>query len=506
MIKTIAITINDKPRLRPLYTRFIVSRTIVITCTISRCYPNTGNKLSVFCQLVSYVFIKLIATGCCSHRGRTEIIPITVDLLPTAGKFTNFRITVYICSLIKEHTSKLGLTVVNTGCTEVIVVAVNLVYTKKLFAILIVSIAAVFYRPTFLNDICQGVVVLESHIGCTEVCTRFAGKIRIYEGIKSVNFLVFGLLCEGVKCICSEITLIAEGTGVNNAETVVFKRIVLRCELNTLHHTEGICRCGIDRLGLVDPVKRKGKSIGLFVEFCLREREILIHDIEVFVIDDQIVIKVNGRRDLGQNADTFCKLEQEVPCSRIFQICTGKHIYEIVELLGNRDLRHVDRKDVGSLHLFAGIDCRKGNAVNSGSVEDITEPCKLTVTAGCHVKVKGVFSLLEHIEGDRASYACVILPVCGDLNDLYTGSFTTNENIAVDCAVLVIFKSKYDITVTDCNGLIVVACRNGKHCIGTVNRIHMRFCEVYVFGNDNIHFRYAYDLIIELHINFNRTV
>ena len=494
----------------PRFSRFVVIRTIVITSTIFKFYPYTRNQFSVFRHLVGYIFIKLIATRCCSHRRRAEIVPLTIDLFPTTGKLPKFRITIYTCIFIKEYTCELGLIFIDTILTEVIVETVNFVYAKKLFAVNVVSVAAFFYSPAFFNNISQSKAVFECCVCCTKPSTGFTvvRRIGIYEGFQSVNFLIFGFLCEGVKCVCSKVALIAEVTCSNNIEAIArsFKCAILRSKFNTLKHAKGICLCRINSLCLVDPVKCKCESICLFIKCSRCEREIVVHDFEIAVINDHIVVEINSCCDLCKNAYTFSKLEQEVPSRSIGSVCTGKHIDKIIQLRRNRDLSHIDCEDVRCFCQCFGIDNCICHTVNSSCVENIAEPCELTVTACCQAKVKCIFTLLEHIKCDSAANAFVILPARSDLNNLCAGIFATNEDATVDSTVCVIFKDESNVSIVDCNRLVIVACRNGKTCICTVDCIHMCFCKVDIFRNNDIHFRHTYDLAIEHHTNLYCTI
>ena len=69
-----------------------------------------------------------------------------------------------------------------------------------------------------------------------------------------------------------------------------------------------------------------------------------------------------------------------------------------------------------------------------------------------------------------------------------------------------IFKNELDIAGIECNGLVVVACGNGKLRIRSVNRIHMGSREVDVRGDNDVHFHRADDVTVEHHINVYRTV
>ena len=209
-------------------------------------------------------------------------------------------------------------------------------YTCKFFAIYIVRKAAVFYSPTIVYNISKSITIFKRNICCTEPCSRFAiiCRIGIYEWIKSINFLIFRLLCKGIESVCSKISLITQGTFSNNAKTVTcrFHCAILNREFDTLKHTKRVCIGGINRLGLINPVKDECQSISLFIKLNSCEREILVHNLKCAIINNHVIIEINGRCDFSQHADTLSKLKQEVPCVYIFHICTRKHVCKICKL------------------------------------------------------------------------------------------------------------------------------------------------------------------------------
>ena len=257
---------------------------------------------------------------------------------------------------------------------------------------------------------------------------------------------------------------------------------------------------------LSNPVEFQCQCIGFLIKRSRCQGEIFILDIEFAVINHQIIIEINGCSDFRQNADTLCKLEQEVPCRSIRHICAGKHINEIRKLCRNRDLRHIDGEDIGSRHFFISINCCICDIIKCCRIENITKPCKLAVAARCQAEVKCILALLKHIKRNRAGYTFINCQASSNIDYFNTGSFIANEYIIVDSTGLGIIKSKLQVRHTEGNRLVVIACGNGKNCICTVNRVHMRSGEVYVLGNNNGHFRSADDFTVKHHIDFDTTV
>ena len=315
-VKAIEIAINNLPYATPC-TTVVISRSIIITCTGLSSNPCSGKNSTVFSKGIEYVGIILISAYCRRLCRSAEIIPITVDFLPSGRDQTELGITVYTRLGIVEDTGILCLCVIDTIVTEVIIVSVYLVYTCQLFAILIVRKASIFNSPAFLYIIYKSIAILEGRVSISEVRAGLTGKIGIDEGLKSVDFLILGLLREGVERICSEVCRISECTGVNNAKTLTVTPIciILGSKLNTCYHAKRICASGIDRLSLVDPVKLKSQGVGFLIKINGGQREVLVKNIELADIYYEIVIKVYNRSNLCKHAYTFCKLKEEVPCA-----------------------------------------------------------------------------------------------------------------------------------------------------------------------------------------------
>ena len=457
---------------------------------------------------IRYINVELIFTSLSSHCSGIKVIPLFSVQLPTTGKFAKFRITVNTGLLIVEHTCVLGLILGNTIITEVIVVSIHLHYTGKLFAVLVVSKAAVFNCPAVLNFLNESIAVFESLIGAAEACAGLAGKVGVNEGFKTVNLLIFGLKCEGIESVSSEECVVAESTGVDYAETIVCTPIsaVLRCKLNACYHAEGVSCCGIDCLSLVNPVELKCYSVCSLIEFYRCKGEVLVENLEVADINVEIVVEVNNCRNLCEYAYTLCELEEEVPRSCIFKVCTGEHVNKVSELRRNGNLSHIDSKDIRGCHILVDINYSISNVIKGCGVCNIAEPSELTIATRSHVEIKGIFTLLKHVKSNGAAYRCIVCEACCNLNNLNAGKFVSNEYVAVKCTCLAVFSREYDIAHAESNGLVVVACSDGKNSVRAINCIHVCSGEVYVFGNNNVHSCHTDNLTVEHHINFNCTV
>ena len=478
-----------------------------VTNTIGCLYKRTTYKNAFFVKCVG-ILINLNDTGNHFIVLCVEVVIVAIDLLPTGRKHSEGRIiplTVFL-----ELSGKLGLVYIQAVVAEIVVISINLLDTGKLNAVLIICEASVLKCPAFLNVVSEGVAVLEGSVGCAEPCTGLAVILRIgiYEGLKSVNQLVFRLLSEGVKSISSEVTLIAKSTGVNNIETILscLDCAILSRNLDSLYHAKRICGYGINSLSLVNPVKLQSKRICCLVKFSRSKSEVLVTNFKCTVIHNYVVIKVDSCGDLGKHANTLRKLKQEVPCRCVRCICTGKHINKVCKLTGNRDLSHINRKYVRCSHLLIEIDSGVCNTIKCISILDIKKPCELTVTTGCHVEVKGVFTLLKHVNNHSSAYLFISNKLNLNVNNFNTGILVTNEDITVNCTNIVLFENKLNVTATKRDRLVVIACCYGKLCICTVNSIHMCSGEVYILGNNNVHSCHTNDILTKHHVNIYRTI
>ena len=507
VIEAIEVAINNLPD-TSVVTTLVVGRTVVITSTGFSYTPCTGNNSTVFCEVINQISIILILTYSCRLCGSTEVVPLTCDLLPAGGDFTELGVTIYTCFCIVEETGVLGLIAVDTVVTEVVVVTVDLLNAGKLFAVLIVSEAAILDSPAILYVVRKGVAILEGGVGAAEASAGFSGKIRILEGLKAVNLLVLRLLSEGVKSVSSKVCGVTESTYVDNAESAVSSpvRIILGSKLNALNHAKGICGCRINSSGLVDPVKLKSQGVGSLVESSGCKREVLVENIELADIYYKVIVEVYSCSNLGKYADTLCKLKEEAPSSCVCHICAGKHINEIRKLCGNRDLSHIDSEDVRGSHAAIDVNCSVSHVIKGGRVGNITEPSELTVAAGRHVEVEGILTLLEHVKSDRTADALILCEISSNLNNLNTGRLVTNEYATVDSTNLAVLKCESYVAILDCNRLVVIACSYGKNSVCTVNCIHVSSGEVNVLGNNNVHFGHTDDLAVKHHIDLNCTI
>ena len=330
--------------------------------------------------------------------------------MPTGHDLTILGIAQLSLISIVDQAGVLGLTVVDTVLTKVVVVAVDLVHAGEFSAVLVVSVTAVLKVPTLLFGISyQSVAILEGGVDATEGSTGLAGIVGIHEGRKTEDLLVLLLQREGIQRVCSQECVVAQFTRVHNVEGLLVApiRVCLGSELDALNHAERVSGCRINGLSLVDPVELHGQSIGRLIQHGGGQAEILVHDLEIRDVNHEIVVEVNDSSDLGQNADTLCQLQEEVPSCHALQVRTGKHVNELVETCGNRDLRHIDCEGVRSRHALVCTGCGVGEVVVRRRIGHVTQPCELTVAAGRLIEVERNFSVLVQVQSDGRTNACI---------------------------------------------------------------------------------------------------
>ena len=374
--------------------------------------------------------------------------------------------------------------------------------------IFIVSISVTLVDPTVLKCVYKGVRILKLFVNITKGRTLLGRKIGIYEGQKSKCLLVLRLLCKGVKCVCTKEDIVADRAAVNRIETTICipVSIILGSKLDTAYDAKRISCCRIYSLGLVDPVKRQLKCVGFFVELSLAQYEVVVHDLQFAVIHVKSGIEAKYRSNLGQNADTLCKLKKEVPCGSVLHISSGKHVNKIGKLSGNRDLSHIHCEDIGCNHILICINNQIVDKILCSSVRYYTVPGKKSITTRSLIKVEGVFTLLIEVYSDASANLGVSCGRCSYLNNLDTGCLVSNEGITVNNTSRLVVHSKNCVVFIDSYLLALIHSSNRKINSRSVYSTHCSLLEVYCIGDNNVHGLRTNRLITEHKIYFNGTV
>ena len=128
----------------------IVRRAVEISVAENTFFPNARNKLTCFFKIKEHN-ANLIVACLCRHCVGMEIIPVFTNHMPARNKLTELCIAVSRSFFVKENACVLGLTLIDTVFAKVIIIAVNRFNACILNAVCIVSKAAVFIYPAFLD-------------------------------------------------------------------------------------------------------------------------------------------------------------------------------------------------------------------------------------------------------------------------------------------------------------------------------------------------------------------
>ena len=188
----------------------------------------------------------------------TEVVVILAYSDPSLVQFT--LLCVVGLTILLEDASEGSLVGIQAVFTEVVVQILDFLDTGNLVTIDIVGIAAVFHDPAALDNIDQSVGIHKGIVDRTEAAALFTCIIGVNEGLQAEGFLVLSLLCKGVQCVCTQINIVANLTGVNSSNGVLGAPvcICLRSQLNAVQQAQGVSGFGIDCLGLIHPVQGQG--------------------------------------------------------------------------------------------------------------------------------------------------------------------------------------------------------------------------------------------------------
>ena len=367
-----------------------------------------------------------------------------------------------------EQAVVLMLADTDTILAEVIPEAVNFLDTGVVLAIDVVHIAAFCTDPAVLDGIDQGVGVFEGLISTLEAAALFGGtaanNLGILEGQEAVFLLVGFLGSEGVQCVCTQEDVVVDLAGVDGNQTVLGIPccICLGSQLDAADHAQRISTLSRDGLGLVLPVHGDGQAVGCRIEDDvlggILHNEVLANDLHIAVIHIKVLVEVDGSTDLGQDTDTFCQLEHEVPGGSVGIVSAGQHVGQVLQLFGHGDLAHIQREGVGGDHRFAQLIHLIDVIIIRCGVGNLTVPCQAAVAAGSHVKVEGHFALVIQGDLDRAGLGAVSGQRCGDGNDLQTGFLVGDEVEAIEGTGSSVTQGEYHVAFVDGDGLALVLC------------------------------------------------
>ena len=422
-----------------------------------------------------------------------EVVPFAADGLPAGLEQTFLGIAEHAGFLIAEQAGQLGLTNVDAILAEVVVVAVHFMNARQLFAGNVVSEAAVFVDPAFLQGVHQRVGIFEGRVGVLEVTAGVGRVMGILVGIDAERRLVFRLLREGNQTAGAHEDTIAD---VARMYRLDLRRIVpyafLGRQLDAVDDTQRVGRGRFNGMRLLFPVQHQRDRVGFFVHFNAVENEVLVDHRHLADINIETLVKLDLRLNPGHVADTFRQLQQERPGGRAFHICAGQHVDQFVQFLGNRNRRHIQRDGIGGDHILLGINDVVDIAVFFLSVGHLSIPGQHAAAARRLIKVEAVFTLLVQRHGDAVLSGFIRRQRSSDLYHT-EGRFRRMEEEALHLARLSRIDDKVDVAGIDRNDLAFIARLDGQLYHGAVYDVYLILFKVYLIGVDDVDRLFADD-------------
>ena len=236
-----------------------------------------------------------------------------------------------------------------TGFT--IHIAGKLMNASQRSAVLPVRPLSVFLDPSVLGILLQLKAVCEIRNGIKEMGTVVSVDIlAVVIGVQTVFDLIFFLLRQRFQNMEVCINVIAEITANRAVEQSVFVPCCAVCgdKLQAAEYAKRVCSSGVDRFALLNEVADDRQLIVFHLS--RGHGEILICQTELGGIDRNAFRCSQCDCDRRQRADTFGKLQQEIPCCASILIAAGEHIQKSCKLLRNRHLGHIHCKGIGCFH------------------------------------------------------------------------------------------------------------------------------------------------------------
>ena len=268
---------------------------------------------------------------------------------------------------------------------------------ERLVVLEIIDIA-IKGTPAVFNGFIQRIAVRKGAEGGGKVTAFGMGGIfRLSIRVNTILLLEGFLAGHGVKRVSTQIDVIADITAVCQRQAVIFIPccVILRSQRDATDNDNGVGGLGPDCLALLDPVDGKGQRVRCLIQLCIAQGEIVIHDLQIGVIDRRILIECNLHLYICLAADTLGKLQQDIPCGDIIQIASRHHGKKRNKLFGDLHLLHIQCKGVLGHHgqigivdiIGVGSDVILGRG-DEGGVGYLPVPCQRTVAEHGGIKVK----------------------------------------------------------------------------------------------------------------------
>ena len=484
----------------------VVVGTVVVLQANAIVVPDAAQQAAVLELIDNIVEAAVVVAVDTGARCKVEQVPCVIQHDPALEDLTQLDV---IGNTIHHMLAGVGLLAdVDAIGAEVVEQTFNVLHAGMVHAVNVVAEAAVLVVPAVLERLHQGVGIRERNVGILEVAALLAGEIRVHKRLQTECCLILGLLTEGVQAACAHVDLVADLTAVDGLELVLFSPLSIRLgnQFQTGHHAQGVGLCLGNGLRLVNPVQNQGQGIVFLVVDDLVEGEVVIDQLHFAVINSEVGVNVDLRTHRGQNTDTFCQLEQEGPCAGAFHIVAGQHVDQIVQTLRDRDLRHIQRQDVGGHHVLLRIDDVVGAVVRRVGVGHSTLPCQETIAAGSPVKVEAVFALLVQDDLNAGVHFIVFNQGSSNADGGNLGFLHRNELHTFHRAHRVIAEREGDIVCSNGNFLALVAGPQRQFHGGTVHRVNLRLGEVQLIGHNHMHGLLANRRFTQLQVHIHSTV
>ena len=313
------------------------------------------------------------------------------------------------------------------------------------------------------------------------------GILRLLIGIDPILLLEGGLLGHVVECVCAQIDVVADRTGVLDAQALIRIPLcaILGGQLHAAEDADGVGRIRIDGLALLDEVALQSEQI-VFVQGCGCKTEVIIGHRQVGDVHSDILVKLELHRHLSLRADTLCQLEQQIPSCNAGNIAASNHGQKRLQLFRHLDRHHIQSEDIGDVHGLAGIDhmiavCLAVAAGEVFRIGDISCPCEGSVAACSVVKVENRLIGTVHSDLDRGTDGVVPRDHGCDSNIAQTGLLAAGKGKAIvrsfhsTCCAVAQFKC--DIACAHSDGILVIGCNQRKAYRISVNGVDARFGE-----------------------------
>ena len=218
---------------------------------------------------------------------------------------------------------------------------------------------------------------------------------RIIIGIQAVLFLEVLLLRKALQNMEVRVDIVIQIACRKAFQITAVQRpcAVLRNELQAAQHAQRIDCGGINRLRLGNIVADNRQDT--ILDLTGGQGKQFIGKSQTGRIHRKALGHLHGYCDRCQRADTFRKLEHEVPCGSALLIAAGQHIQQLRQLFRNGNLGHIHREGVVDLSL-PSLQVIGSRIILISGIGNAAFPGKYSVSIGS-AEVKLRFAALVHV-------------------------------------------------------------------------------------------------------------